>query len=26
MMKNVRKQAKGDAKQIKPVDLRKAMA
>jgi hypothetical protein len=26
MMKNVRKMAKGDAKQIKPVDLRKALA
>jgi hypothetical protein len=26
MMDNVRKQAKGDAKQIKPVNLRKAMA
>ena len=26
MMKNVRKQAKGDAKQIKPVNLKKAMA
>jgi hypothetical protein len=26
MMKSVRKQAKGDAKQIKPVDLKKAMA
>ena len=26
MMKNVRKQAKGDAKQIKPVDLKKALA
>jgi hypothetical protein len=26
MMNNVRKQAKGDAKQIKPVDLKKAMA
>jgi hypothetical protein len=26
MMKNVRKQAKGDSKQIKPVNLKKAMA